>query len=113
MFCSKCGTELSQEASFCSKCGQPVKTGTAEPATQVVYEYCRISFDWQPFGGLIPKGHWIAEVDADEIAKSREAPLRSAEANRELVSHLSSLGWEQMGSDDRGNITVMRRVKRS
>ena len=113
MFCGKCGTELPEEANFCWKCGQPVKTATVKPATQVLYEYCRITFDWQPFGGLLPNGHWIAEVDMEEIARSREASLRSGEANRELVSHLSSLGWEPMGSDDRGNITVMRRVKGS
>lgn len=34
MFCSKCGTQLSDNANFCKKCGHPQKAGVAPPSQQ-------------------------------------------------------------------------------
>jgi hypothetical protein len=42
MFCSKCGTQLLDEANFCWKCGLPQKEGVV--AEEPRYEACEISW---------------------------------------------------------------------
>jgi hypothetical protein len=43
MFCSKCGTQLPDEANFCWKCGKPQKAGASAEKGQ--YETCEITFE--------------------------------------------------------------------
>ncbi|MBM4429139.1 MAG: zinc ribbon domain-containing protein [Chloroflexi bacterium] len=111
MFCSKCGTELGQEANFCPKCGQAVGTAAVKRSGPAQYEYCRITWEHAPFGEILPQGYWVAEVDATEIARSPKVYFLSPRGNRALVSVLLAEGWEPMGSDARGNVTAMRRIK--
>ena len=59
MFCSKCGTQLPDEASFCWKCGTPQRSNVRTEAPQ--WETCEI--EWEPqFGTFSNGGHFWARA---------------------------------------------------
>jgi len=105
MYCSKCGTQLPDEANFCWKCGQPQKQAASWP---VQYEVCTIRLSegltlrWEAWVGRTR----IARGDAFSLFASIEL---TQQKNAELVSQLLSQGWEVLTTDKFGRVVSMRR----
>ena len=122
MFCSKCGTELPDEANFCLKCGQPTR-GEASRATLVEYEFCTITGE----DGRRCQ-FWQAQCDGTVIAQSRKVkePRKLLEdtgvrnkfnrdmhqAGFELVAKLVNQRWEPFTYYQSGCVHTMRRAKK-
>jgi len=65
MFCSSCGTQLSDDANFCHKCGTPVGHSSAEEkGTQ--WEYCQVYRDWKEKGFSLFTS-WVVWYYADAL----------------------------------------------
>ena len=105
MFCSNCGTQLTEDARFCFRCGAPAMT----PAAPVVEEPTAQVRMWR---GYLSAEFYVELDDADaggiRVERSRpfrwrkdEPPPRDRddvlEAYDGLVSRLHVLGWEQVG----------------
>lgn len=120
MFCSKCGTEVPDDANFCWKCGQPQNVVPQGPPSDMEYDYLNI-ID-RPGGCLhFFTNVWEASVEGDvvefvtyttavgfvQIARNR------GNAHTELLSRLSRERWEALTTNNRGRVVSMRRPKRS
>jgi len=108
MYCSKCGTQLPDEANFCWKCGQPQKQAASEP---VQYEVCIIKLSQ----GILT-WRWEVWIGRNRIAQSDAFPWftgdidgMTRQKNAELVSQLLSQGWEVLTANRFGNVVSMRR----
>jgi hypothetical protein len=108
MYCSKCGTQLPDEANFCWKCGQPQKQAASGP---VQYEVCTIKLS----GGILTL-RWEAWIGRTRIAQGDAFPQFTGDPrgltqqkNAELVSQLLSQGWEVLTTDKFGRVVSMRR----
>ena len=131
MHCMNCGTELPDVANFCWKCGEPVKPASnAGPITE--YEHCSIesrSLDGQVYGG---RGVIEAKVGDRVVAEvgyelrvpgfwERHGSLRDETVDEwgrvghlayvELVSKLTSMGWE-IFPPNQEHVSTLRRPKR-
>lgn len=55
MFCSKCGTQLNDDAAFCSACGNPVAQ-SQETSVQTLVEEPVAPVEQTPVANVLPKG---------------------------------------------------------
>jgi hypothetical protein len=116
MYCSKCGKENSNDARFCQNCGQSL--GQEKPISNSFdYEFCRIERR-SNFWGVRDEA-WEAKVGNNVIAQIefkdpgwKWSPDVAPGKNLELVSFLTSRGWEILTTDQFGFVTAMRRIKR-
>lgn len=111
MFCSQCGTEIPEEASFCWKCGKQQIKGVA--AEEPKWETCEIKWTqmregltgsqgWFEADAIAPTGVYVAaQTEAFGTGYNNWMPdQRHAPIQRELVNRLLREGWEPVG--DRG-----------
>lgn len=123
MFCSKCGTELPDEANFCCKCGHPVKE-SASRAAPVQYEYCEIRGGWDRHERFWRMQAWVGDTAIAGTRslkrprgiysvrkKNHEFNHAQDQAIRELVAELANQGWEPFIYSPDGNVSTLRRVK--
>lgn len=76
MFCSKCGTQLPDEANFCWKCGQPTKAEVSGDAIEVCQIIRRYETDQNLLGRITGHWFWFEAICRDKvIAKSQEYDL--------------------------------------
>lgn len=115
IFCTKCGTELPDEADFCWKCGQATKTlGGNDPL--VGYESCSLTLI-----RTLTRYLWEARMGSKVIAQSREIwdiPFFDVSdkvhaANHELATQLMADGWKPLTANQLGQVVAMQREKRS
>lgn len=123
MFCTRCGTELPDEANFCWKCGTSIG-GTAAAPSSVDYEFCQITLlsagsgreRWSARVGntVIAQGHrfkrYLGFFEFRESA-SEKLDMTIQQAHLDLVSHLVSQGWEPFTTNSIGRVTTMRRMR--
>lgn len=85
MFCSKCGTELSENAKFCSKCGYAViKAYRKEPPASIPANpnpYAEIA-------ALVPDGFSADSVSEKPVAKAKPNPFAFVSAGFMAVTLL-------------------------
>lgn len=113
MYCSNCGTQLTEGVNYCSNCGQPQKSTSKTTSKPTQLEVCNVTIG----GGLLTV-RWEAWVNRQRIAQGdeyTEIALNLAEKHREknieLVSRLMSQGWEVLTTNETGCVTSMRRSK--
>lgn len=133
MFCSKCGTQLPDDASFCMKCGKSLLADTTNRPVQ--WEVCQIyeEFERQSFLtstalgflGRQDRDEWYeARVGNEVIAKSSAIRYKRSyagntpksywqgmtAAKQSLIEELVADGWEPIIKDN-GEIDALKRLK--
>ena len=117
MYCSACGRELPDDANYCLKCGRPQRDGVR--VDEPIYETCEIDFwDQGKPGGFFRNRTYETVYWAD--AMGPEGPYNAGESRavpgpstngwlsgpysddhyvawKELVTQLTSDGWESVG----------------
>lgn len=120
IFCTKCGTELPDDANFCLSCGKPQGDDTAAQPTAAAdtsdaetrWETCRIS--WMKSGFGLHQFVAVVHTSSGEqrildprrrniTTDSNHGPVRKASDTNAsysaLVQRLIREGWEPAGSD--------------
>jgi len=107
MFCSKCGTEIPDEANFCWKCGKPQKEGVVTDPPK--YEICEIVWShrkdgFHPFSICF----WAKAIGKTGVYSAGQSSYffgfdtpRSDEtdaynAHKQLIEKLTKDGWEPL-----------------
>ena len=135
MFCSGCGTQLPDSASFCLNCGKPLQLETL--SRPVITEVCKIEeceAAQKFFGGIHFRrndrlvGWWEAIVADQIIARSPEYHYKNGRyiwqhdsegskairnTKQALIDQLSADGWEPIIDPQSGDVNAMKRAKRS
>jgi len=121
MYCSNCGTQLSDDANFCLKCGNPQKQyiQTGGPT----WETCEIFYKETTNGILWEAGFFYVEAigpfGVTEVARSGTFPEFGGpsssstivtDVHKDLISKLLQTGWESTG--DRGDNWWSNRFRR-
>jgi hypothetical protein len=123
IYCMQCGTQLPGTAMFCLKCGKPVKDTTSTSRTEPRWEYCEIVCIKSGFLG--GKSYFAAQASSSkgryEAARSTKpfdsietsfggyvpetqawgAEKKAQAALNEVMSNLSTDGWELTGEKNR------------
>ena len=123
MYCSNCGTELSDDANFCLKCGKPQKPDIQ--ADEIKWETCEIVFEIVSSGwlGKTRMRFWADAIGqegsynaGDSIPFEQHVPPPESNdqlaviAHRDFVGQLVADGWEATG--DRGNTWWSHKFRR-
>ena len=119
MFCSSCGTELPDDASFCLKCGRPQKQSATRSSPTTEYEFCTLQIVAAGWNDL----KWEVWARNSKIAQSNKfrvdrGLLRGPDVeiarqkNLELVSQLISQGWKVFTTNDQGHVVAMMKPKK-
>jgi len=108
MFCSYCGTQIPDDASFCNKCGKSQKAGGS--SDEIKWETCEIAYQQTTNGIVWEAGYFYAEAigPTGVYEAARTSPLteysgpssdneRVVQAHRGLVTRLTLAGWEPTG----------------
>jgi uncharacterized membrane protein YvbJ len=120
MYCQNCGKQLPNDAKFCLNCGKPQNHENRVAPSKNNYEYCTLNRK----SNILEQ--WWEALKGKQIigSSSRKSgnliqvfnPLGGnlnnidREINLELVSKLSSQGWEIVTQDDNGCVVSMRRL---
>ena len=115
MYCSQCGTQLSDDANFCLKCGKPQKPNIQ--VNEIKWDTCEIVYDTISKGGLFSNARMKFWADAIGQEGSYNAGVsilfeqyvpppesnnqRTVNIHRDFIQQLVTDGWEPTG--DRGN----------
>jgi len=127
MYCSQCGTELPQDASFCHKCGKLVGRGTEHAGVE--WEFCQIVYNFNY--GLAKRALWFSAKAVGPngvIYSAGESPKHESwfgedwpnaanpkhqEIHQQLVEMLTKDGWEAIPElPERGRGWWERRFRR-
>jgi hypothetical protein len=112
MFCSNCGTQIPDDASFCSKCGKSQSAGFS--TGEIKWETCEIAYKQTTNGIVWEIGHFYAEaigpIGVYEAARAKSLTeysgpssdnQRVVEAHKDLAGQLVRAGWESTGGRGR------------
>jgi hypothetical protein len=124
MFCSKCGTEIPDEANFCWKCGKPQRPDVSPVAS--TYETCEIVYGVLKQNFLFDDlGFWAKAIGKNGTYNAGFSPKifvgdkslgpksdieTNVNAHNALVKKLINDGWEPTGG--RGEAWFNLRFKR-
>jgi len=98
MFCAKCGTDMSDNATACPKCGEPTKN--AKPATQKKSHGCAIGcLSVIVLLGILGVGGWLIENDPDVARMFSELCGDASESKDALSQRLIGEGLTYVGSE--------------
>lgn len=116
MFCSNCGTQIPDEASFCSKCGTPQIQGAQSAQTEEPkWETCEITYHdknefvsgaifWFEADAIGPNGKYPAAKSKPVVCGSRfnndpqSRNKKTVNAHEEIIKKLVSDGWQPTGA---------------
>jgi hypothetical protein len=131
MFCSNCGTQTPDDASFCHKCGKPLRQAGEVPRSagsepqfetcEIVYELIKKGFLWKSSDlrlwaravgtrGVYTAGESAVWQDAADWPMSNCA--EAVAEHRKLVRHLVENGWHPVGTGSVWYNDKFRRIQK-
>ena len=110
MFCTYCGSQVNEYATFCAKCGKPIRgIGSSQQAIAPQGRWENKEFS-EPILGR-PRFRTAGSFEHDylqNLAQAMRSPIDAAVQS--LLKQLTPLGWEPIEPTDAGRLVLASRV---